>query len=413
MNIIRVPKKGDIAIKRKSDRALFYVDADSISSASDISSDYEVCAVVADIINGEALVVRPTGQSQTWCDITQYELTGYVLDGAEHTSTISIRDSESASANTDYDFTYSASTIEALVDQLNAFFGATEAFVNQDFYAFVKDGEILLQYHFTFLQQDSYIAGKNGFKISFRDMLPEIFASTYLLLKNGVNSDEGAISKWYRALTYFRNDNANSSYNPTNAVTSVRITYPICLPGYLGISTYRNGDKCAFLRSVYGEGEEGWLKFMRSFLPVYPTDWGVMNYSGKEMTRLLASKRYNSLTKTNEVMCKAVCVAWSIQTDTIDEGEFWLPSPRELYLIERDVLYPSHGDRNSDVLNKTLNKLGWRSISNAAYSWTASRFSYRYAWFSSGEYGFFGGGGVFFNRLLVHAVSLYPITLKS
>lgn len=411
MNIIRVPKKGDIAIKRKSDRALFYVDADSISDASDISSDYEVCAVVADIINGEALVVRPTGKSETWCDIMQYVLTGYVLDGAEHTSTISIRDNSNASANTDYDFTYSASTIEVLVDQLNTFFSATEAFVNQDFYAFAKDGEILLQYHFTFWQQESYIAVKNGFTISFRDMLPEIIASTNSLRKNGVNSGEGAISKWYRALTYFRDDNSASSHNPTNVVTSVRITYPICLPGYLGTSTYRDGDKCAFLRSVYGEGEEGWLKFMRSFLLVYPTDWGVMNYSGKEITRLLASKRYNSITKTNEVMCKAAYVTWSIQTDTIDEGEFWLPSPRELYLTERDVLYPSHGDRNSDVLNKTLNKLGWSPISNSTNSWASSRYNGRGALCSGGSYGFFGNGS-FYLRIVVHAVSLYPITLK-
>lgn len=412
MNIITVPKRGDIAIKRKSDKALFYVDADSISGTSDISSDYEVCAVVADIINGEALVVRPTGQSQTWCDIMQYVLTGYVLDNAEHTSTISIRDSVSASVNTDYNFTYTASTIEALVDQLNAFFSATEAFVNQDFYAFVKDGEILLQYHFTFLQQDSYIVGKNGFTINFRDMLPEIISSTNFLRKNGLNSGEGAISKWYRALTYFRNDIANSTYNPTNVVTSVRITYPICLPGYLGTSTHRDGDKCAFLRSVYGEGEEGWLKFMRSFLPVNPTDWGIMNCSGREITRLLANKRYNSLTKSNEVMCKAAYTAWSVKKDVIDEGEFWLPSPRELYLIERDVLYPSHGDRNSDVLNKTLNKLKWSTVSNTAHSWASSRGSNRNAWCSIGNYGLFVCG-YFYGWNVVHAVSLYPITLKS
>lgn len=412
MNIIRVPKKGDIAIKRKSDRALFYVDADSISSASDISSDYEVCAVVVDIINGEALVVRPTEKSETWCDIMQYVLTGYVLDGAEHTSTISIRDNSNANANTDYDITYTASTIEALVDQLNAFFSATEAFVDQDFYAFVKDGEILLQYHFTFSQQDLYIVGKNGFTIGVRDMLPEIFASTYLLRKNGVTSDEGVISKWYRALTYFRNDNASSNYNPTNVVTSVRITYPICLPGYLGKSTYRDGDKCAFMRSVYGEGEEGWLKCMRSFLPVYPTDWGVMNYSGKEITRLLVSKRYNSLTKSNEVMCKAAYTAWSVKTDAIDEGEFWLPSPRELYFVDRDITYPSHGDRNSDALNKTLNKLGWSAVSNASYSWTSSRYYYRNAWCSYGDVGFFSYLN-FYRSCVVHAVSLYPIAQQS
>ena len=211
-----------------------------------------------------------------------------------------------------------------------------------------------------------------------------------------------------RALTYFRNDNSSSQYNPTNVVTSVKIERPICLPAYLGTSAYRDGDKCAFLRSVYGEGEEGWKRFMNSFLPVYPTDYGVINTTGKELTKVLASKRYNDLDKVNEPMCKAAYYCYSITSATIDEGEFWLPGVQELLIILDGIKYGTDSDINADVVNKALNKVGWASISNSAYYWSACRYFYRGSWCSlinSGIFGYYS----FFSNFACLAVSLYPL----
>ena len=215
-----------------------------------------------------------------------------------------------------------------------------------------------------------------------------------------------------QALVYFRNDNSSSQYNPTNVVTSVKITQPICLPAYLGTSSYRDGDKCAFLRSVYGEGEEGWQKFMNSFLPVYPTDYGVINTTGKELTKVLASKRYNDLDKVDKPMCKAAYYCYSMTSATIAEGEFWLPGVQEMSIILYDIKYGTVSDRNADIVNRALYKVGWASISNVARYWSACRYNFFTSWFYYSGIGCLDFANLF-NEYMCFAVTLYPLTLKS
>ena len=409
---ISIPKRGDYCIKKIEDKSVHYIDIESISSASDIDDGYELVGIVCGYINGEVLVVRnPVSHSDTWCDILQYVLTGYTLGGTDQSGVISIRDNSTATANTDYTIPYNATTKEDLVEQLNVFFANNEAFKTQGFYASIDDDKVIVHYHFIFTNQSAYIAGKNGFTLA-QNTMPDVIASTNFRRKNGVQIGEGVISNMDRVLAYFRNDNSYAQYNPTNIVTSVKITYPICLPAYLGTSSYRDGDKCEFLRSVYGEGEEGWKRFMESFLPVYPTDYGIINTTGKELTKVLASKRYNDLDKVNEPMCKAAYYCHSMTSTTIDEGEFWLPGVQELLIILNGIKYGTVDDRNADIVNKALYKVGWASIRNDAGYWSACRSGYRYGWCSYGLVGFFGSYG-FFGRVACLAVSLYPLTLKS
>ena len=408
---ISIPKRGDYCVKKINDKSVHYIDIDSISSISDIDNGYELVGVVCGYINGEVLVVRnPVSHTDTWCDIFQYVLTGYTLDGTDQSGVLSIRDNSTATVNTDYTISYNATTKEDLVGQLNNFFANNEAFKTQGFYANIDDDKVIVHYHFIFLDQPSYIAGKNGFTLT-KNTIPDIIASTMFRRKNGVQSEGGVISNMERALAYFSNDNSSTLYNPTNIVTSVKVTFPICLPGYLGISSYRDGDKCEFLRSVYGEGEEGWKKFMKSFLPVYPTDYGIINTTGKEITKVLASKRYNDLDKVNEPMCKAAYYCHSMTSTTIDEGEFWLPGVQELSIILDGIKYGTVNDRNADVVNKALYKVGWASISNDKDYWSTCHYNYRLCWYSAGYSGFFYFS-LFFNWCACLAVSLYPLTLK-
>ena len=408
---ISVPKRGDYCIKKIEDKSVHYIDIDSIASISDINDGYELVGIVCGYINGEVLVVRnPVSHSDTWCDILQYVLTGYTLDGTDQSGVISIRDNSAATSNTDYTIPYNATTKDDLVEQLNNFFANNDAFKNQGFFASIDDDKVIVHYHFIFSNQ-SYIAGKNGFTLTLNTM-PDIITSKIFRRKNGVQSEEGVISNMERALAYFRNDNSNAMYNPTNVVTSVKLTYPICLPAYLGISSYRDGDKCEFLRSVYGEGEEGWKRFMKSFLPVYPTDYGIINTTGKELTKVLASKRYNDLDKVDEPMCKAAYYCHSMTSATIDEGEFWLPGVQELSIILDGIKYGIVNDRNADIVNKALYKVGWASINNGASYWSACCNYYRHGWCSSGYSGFFTESN-FFERYVCLALSLYPLTLKS
>ena len=409
---ISVPKRGDYCIKKIEDKSVHYIDIDSIASISDINDGYELVGVVCGYINGEVLVVRnPISHSDTWCDIMQYVLGGYTLDGTDQSGVISIRDNSTATSNTDYTIPYNATTKEELVEQINNFFANNDAFKNQGFFASIDDDKVIVHYHFIFNNQSYYIAGKNGFTLT-QNTIPDIIKSKDFRRKNGVQSEDGVISNMGRALACFRDDNSQAAYNPINVVTSVKVANPICLPGYLGISSYRDGDKCEFLRAVYGEGEEGWKRFMNSFLPVYPTDYGVINTTGKELTKVLASKRYNDLDKVDEPMCKAAYYCYSMTSTTIDEGEFWLPGVQELSIILDGIKYGIVNDRNADIVNKALYKVGWASISNGTYYWSACRSSFCGGWISSGNNGVFYGS-YFFSSSACLAVSLYPLTLKS
>ena len=408
---ISIPKRGDYCIKKIEDKSVHYIDIDSISSISDIDDGYELVGVVCGYINGEVLVVRnPVSYNDTWCDILQYVLTGYTLDGTDQSGVLSIRDNSTATENTDYTIPYNATTKEDFVEQINNFFANNDAFKTQGFYASIDDDKVIIHYHFTFINQSSYISGKNGFTLT-ENTMPDVIASTNFRRKNGVQIGEGVISSMERALAYFRNDNSVAQYNPINVITSVKVPYPICLPGYLGTSSYRDGDKCAFLRSVYGEGEEGWLKFMKSFLPVYPTDYGVINTTGKELTKVLASKRYNDLDKVDEPMCKAAYYCYSMTSATIDEGEFWLPGVQELLIILDGIKYGTVSDRNAYIINKALYKVGWASINNGNYYWSACRNFYRLGWSSSGYIGCFIRYDLFSSAVCL-AVSLYPLVFK-
>ena len=409
MKEISIPKRGDYCIKKIEDKSVHYIDIDSIASISDIDDGYELVGIVCGYINGEVLVVRnPVSHDDTWCDILQYVLTGYTLDGTDQSGVLSIRDNSTATSNTDYTIPYNATTKEELVEQLNIFFSNNDAFKNQGFYASIDDDKVIVHYHFIFNNQSYYIVGKNGFTLT-QNTIPDIIASEIFRRKNGVQLGDGVISNMGRALAYFRDDNSQAAYNPTNVVTSVKVTNPICLPGYLGISSYRDGDKCEFLRAVYGEGEEGWKRFMKSFLPVYPTDYGIINTTEKELTKVLASKRYNDLDKVDEPMCKAAYYCYSMTSATIDEGEFWLPGVQELSIIFDGIKYDTVSDRNADIVNMALYKVGWASISNCTGYWSACRNGYRNGWCSYGGSGFFYGYKYFCFKSACLAVSLYPL----
>ena len=97
MKEISIPKRGDYCIKKIEDKSVHYIDIDSIASISDINDGYELVGIVCGYINGEVLVVRnPVSHNDTWCDILQYVLTGYTLDGTDQSGVISIRDNSTA-----------------------------------------------------------------------------------------------------------------------------------------------------------------------------------------------------------------------------------------------------------------------------------------------------------------------------
>ena len=395
---IKSAKTGAIAVL-DGNSALHFVMPGTFNSGS-FMSNYTVVGVVAigidhEDFRGKIVILRKNFTSRPWSYIYSFRLTGYSLDGSEHSGTLSVREaSNSWAAGVDYSITYTATTVEQLAAQLNTYFKANAPFTTQDWVAQVNDGAIDLVFHYTDYRQANNV-GKSGFTLSV-NLLPEIPFSSAMLRMNGHRSGEGSISNWDRALAYFRNDNSSATYNPTSPVTSPKRGYPICLPGYLGTSVYSGGDQCAALRAIYGEGEAGWLKFMSGFKPVQPTEYGPMGNKetygdSKRNTYLMAGKKFVGQDGVEHVAFPAAddCASTTFSHVAMGKGAWVLPDIDLLVSILKTVKYGTSSSRNSDPVNAGLNAIGGSALSNSSSIWSSSRYAGN-AWCSYGGSGYCG-----------------------
>lgn len=360
---------------------------------------------------GKVVIVNKANASKMWSAIYSFKLTGYTLDGTDRSGVLKVYSDASTSA--EYTVSYNAEDIDSLVSQLNTFFRDTTntVFQTQDWVAIKKGTEVHLVFKFTFAKQRDDV-GSSGFTLT-ANLLPEIPASTACLRMNGQRSGEGALSNWARAITYFSADLNNATYNPTSDVTSPVRNYPICKPGYLGTSQYSGGaDRCAALRAIYGEGEAGWLKFMESFLPVRPTQYGPMGdkatYGDSQRnTYIMAGQTFTGQNGTPIVAFPAAdyCADVSYNHPLLKKGSWMLPDQDTLTAVLSTIRYNAVNNRNADPINKALNLVGGTAISNGSYIWSSSRYSAGYAWSSGGT------GGFWSNYSLCGAFLAVPVAL--
>lgn len=394
-------KTGSIVVL-DGNKAMQFVSVDTFSSAS-FMSNYEVVGVVWVGIDhpsyrGDVVILnKEWATSLKMVEIYQWRLTGYTLDGTERTGTLSVRYADDKWAtNHDYVVSYNASDTASLVEQLNAYFRANEPFVTQKWKAVLtEEGEIDLQtINWTDWRVASYNKGTNGFTLT-ANLLSEWQYTNTMLRMNGQRSGEGTIANMPRSLDYFRKDNSSTTYNPSKDITSVKVVYPICLPGYLGTSQYQS-DHCAFLRSVYGEGEQGWLKFMESFLPVRPTEYGAIGDKAKygdarTNTYMLASKTYTDFEGNVQPMSPACAYIAGIGYDNelAKKGQWVMADADLIFDLMDGIEYPLNPDRNSDVRNRALLAIGAKAFGNSSSVRSCSRINYNGSWvYGGGSFGY-------------------------
>ena len=387
-----------------------FITSESFDPTALDSNTYETIGAVGGRFGREVLVVWKHNEAQKWCERIEYKLTGYTLDGAEHTGVLSIRESSSATASTDFTVTYTASDKAGLVTALNAFFAATAIFTTQKWFARVNDsnGEVYIGCSYEFKRQRPYNTGKSGFTLA-PEIMPDVTYSSYMLQRNGNRDGEGGIHNLQRAITYLHNDLVSTAYNPSTDVTNVKTGYPICLPGYLGTSQYQS-DHCAFLRSVYGEGEEGWLRYLKANMVVTPTDFGAMGIrNGKGRTAILAAKTFTLADGVEQNLCPAAVYA-KTSPDCSVISDWFLPTTEHVASILGPVQHGTSANRDADALNKVLWAMGGDAVSNGRYFWSCVRCYDGYAWCANGDAGYlYANGGMceWFHSL---PVSLYRLT---
>ena len=148
---------------------------------------------------------------------------------------------------------------------------------------------------------------------------------------------------------------------------------------------------------------------MASCRPVRYTDFGNMGMTdGLERTKLLASKTYSSLTKSESPLCQAASYCYNTETVCIPKGNWFLGTTRDIDELLDGIHYGTNGSRTADPLNATLYKLGGSAISNGSYVWSCLRYSSSYAWLAVGGGGFFYDGHMYYSHLAV-PLSLYKL----
>ena len=231
--------------------------------------------------------------------------------------------------------------------------------------------------------------------------MPEITAHADMRRKHGGNGGEGAISSMARALIYYKSSTGTNSYEGgrTGVQDSVKQTYPINLTTW---NTTTPIDFCYKLRAIYGEGDEGWERFMKSCLPVTPTDYGDMGvHDGKSICKHLAqiTGRRTSSSSAVQLMA-AFAKPYNLMGNTFSKGDFWLPTTEEISVIL------SGSNDSTDPLNLGLSAIGGSAIYNSAYLWSCLRYGSGGAWVANGGSGFFNNGVVYVDWITVVPVSL-------
>ena len=359
---------------------------------------------------GEVAVMSKTFAAAPMLERLFVRLSGYTLDGTDRTGTLSVLEAaDNWAAAHDYAVGYNADSAPALASQLNAYFKANEPFMAQNWVAEADgDGNVTLHYAYINYRQASN-AAKDGFALA-KATAPGWADTAQMLRRNGRRNGEGTITNWPRALACFRGDNASTTYNPASDVTTMKISYPICLPGYLGTSKYQS-DHCSYLRGVYGEGEEGWLKFMESFLPVRPSEYGVFDGSRygteKRNTYYLAGIKYAGQDGAEKYVSPAARLAADLGYDheLLKQGEWVLPDIDRVFGIVGQLKYPTTDGRDADPVNAALEAIGAPALGNSSSVWGCSRCNPKYGWIA------YGGGGYAIGNYLINRNVAAPLVL--
>ena len=416
---IRSARTGTIAVLDGT-HALRFISVDTFSSTS-FMSNFEIVGVVVIGVDhpsfrGQIAIMYPTPESYPIITIWQWKLTGYTLDGTDRTGTLSIvQASDNWAANHDYVISYNATDENALVNQLNTYFKVNEPFKTQKWSAYLnEDNSINLIHSWSAYNQPQYNKGKDGFTLADNLLLEWIF-TTNVLRMNGQRSGGGVIYNLTRAVAYLRYDNPNAQYNPTTDVTSIKGSGPICLPAYLGTSQYQS-DHCAYLRSVYGEGEEGWLKFMESFLPVRPTEYGVIGDKAtygdaRRNTYYLASQKYVDVDGNTQPTSPAADFAANIGFDheLLKKGQWVIPDIDLLFDVIGGIKYPTINDRNADVISRALLAIGAPALRNDTNYRPCARYGKTNDWYYVGNSGTIAGSSILSNSFQVIPLALLDV----
>ena len=387
---VRIPKRGDIVANELTTHKTVYIPREQYKAA-DIAGSHEVLGVVAGIIGREAIIVHPDcGTSARWTDRLWWYCTGYTLDGKSHTITFSLRFASNSWSAVTKTVSYTASSLSSLISVLNTAFSNDSDFIDQDWYADEYNGKLRLMCANLNYHQPYNNSASGGLTMGY--CMPEITAHVDMRRRHGGNGGSGAISSMARALIYYRSNTGSNLYEGgrSSLQESVKQPFPINLATW-------NGEYCAPLRAKYGEGEDGWKRFMKSCLPVTPADYGDMGvHDGKSICNQLAQITGRKMSSSTVVqLMSAFAKPYNLLGNTFSKGDFWLPTIEEIAVIL------SGSNDSADPLNLGLTAIGGSTVLNSAYLQSCLRCNSYLVWIADSNFGVFGADYFYYSFKVV------------
>ena len=388
---VQSPEDGDLVFYDGIKRVHFV----AFETHQSTPADWTWIGVVAHREGNRVYILHKTAANKKWAEVFQWAVTGDAMtDGVSHTATIMISADEFAG------FTWQTSNVDDFAAALNTFLEANHP-TDQPYSCYVDtDGTVIVQ-------QDNYTTYK---AVTITGLTCTAHVGTEISMNSNaykINKaeSEGGIVNWGRAMAYFRNDNSSTTYNPSSEASLTPI-YPICLPGYLGESQYQS-DHCSNLRAKYGQGEEGWLKFMEDMRVKYPAAKGILEpqfRDGKANTYKLAGVTYlhTDGTRHQKYPAAEYCAACGYSgVKGLEPGDWFLPSADDLLKIWPKITYsvPNSAAAAADRINRALQKMGGSQLSNGVNAWTSSRYSTNSAWRFRGNYGILSSNNFYYSNL--------------
>lgn len=396
------PEFGD-AVFHDANKKVHFVIADTLDKAS-LPSDYVFIGACGPRVKGKVMVVHKENTTKKFADVFRWVITGMALDGVEHVSAVVLKKTSLL------DFKYTATTIEEFASQLNVYLKDNHP-SGYEYSAYVEDDKVMLQ-------MDTYTAPSDTTTMSgmtlTTDIAMELPQTKSPMRRCGTQGN--GVWNVERFLTWGETESTNTAYNPDKVLTSIP-NYPVVLPAYLGTSVHRDGDKCAYLRSIYGEGREGWERCIRDTEIVYPyANYGASDRygTGNENTYKLTGKTYLASDGTRKPLypCAEYVAAKGFDgVEGFDRGDWHGVTMGEYAAFAGKLNLGTKGittsSANLDKINKTLYKMGVDTLSTATYTWLFSRDSALFSWYANN----FGvmGSYYFYASYRSVALALYKI----
>ena len=378
--VVDQPGVGDI-VCRDENRKIKFIALDTFH-AGVFPTAWETIGVVALRRGNELMVVAKENAAQKWMDVYPYVVTGYELDGTEHTAQLRLHGKPTTS--TYYEFKYTASTVDEFVTALQQFLatnGETDWSAYKD-----TDGRVILQYD-NYTTSEYYAASltqATGLTLTGKVTLDVPEAAPSFLRECGTRGY--GVWNAARAKVYFRIDNTSSAYNPTSPISSMP-SYPICWPAFAGISEHRDGDMCLWLRQQYcadpehpTEAEwEAYMDDIRFKVPAMTGGTGIKWRYGKAVTDSLKDITYLAADGTRKPLYPA-----AYYCSQFFGGEGFLPSAAQFYELMKDVTYGLSGVTRdkADPVNRSLYAIGGSALGVTSPWWLCLRGGAAYAFFA-------------------------------